>query len=69
MTQTGKTKLVPNVDKNTAKGLGEGGCSPHPDTGDDAPAPFDPHAYRPNVEPPEMKPVGRVDPNDKKQSI
>ena len=54
---------IPDVDRKTAEGKGEGGCSPHPDTGPDKPAPFDPHAYRPNVEPPAMKPVGKKDPN------
>lgn len=65
MTKTNeKEQPVPNVDRRTAKGEGEGGCSPHPETAEDEPAPFDPHAYRPNVEPPAMKPVGRKDPND-----
>lgn len=49
------------VDQKTAEGNGAGGCSPHPDNGKpDKPAPFDPHAYRPNVEPP---PLGADDPN------
>lgn len=36
---------TPDVDKKTAKGLGEGGHSPHPAT-PEQPAPFDPHAYK-----------------------
>lgn len=56
-------KPKPNVDRKTAKGMGEGGHSPHPDTGSDKPAPFDPHAYRPNVDPPPVKPVGKKRPN------
>lgn len=50
----------PDVDKKTAKGKGEGGFAPHPSPDDsDKPAPFDPHSYRPNVEPPPVKPVGK----------
>lgn len=59
----GLAKPKPDVDEKTAKGQGEGGCSPHPETGSGKPAPFDPHAYRPNVEPPKVKPVGKEDPN------
>lgn len=59
--KSGKPK--PDVDAATAKGEGEGGCSPHPKTQSDEPAPFDPHAYRPNVEPPDLKPVGKSNPN------
>jgi hypothetical protein len=64
MTKTDKTgKPTPDVDKKTAKGEGEGGHSPHPTKpGDDKPAPFDPHSYRPNVEPPPVKPVGNKTP-------
>lgn len=53
----------PGVDRKTAKGAGEGGHSSHPNTGNDKPAPFDPHSYRPNVDPPKVKPVGKKDPN------
>lgn len=53
----------PDVDKKTAKGKGEGGWSPHPETEEEKPAPFDPHSYRPNVDPPPVKPVGKKDPN------
>ena len=60
--KSGERQPTPDVDRKTAEGKGEGGCSPHPDTGPDKPAPFDPHAYRPNVEPPAMKPVGGKDP-------
>jgi hypothetical protein len=64
MTETDKTgKPKPDVNKKTAKGKGEGGFAPHPEPENaDEPAPFDPHAYRPNVEPPEMKPVGKKKP-------
>jgi hypothetical protein len=63
----GDKKPKPGVDSKTAKGKGEGGHSPHPDAEPDEPAPFDPHAYRPNVEPPKVKPVGKKDSNaDKK---
>lgn len=62
----GSGKPVADVDDKTAKGEGEGGCSPHPDVGDDKPAPFDPHAYKPNVEPPVLKPVGKTEPNSPK---
>lgn len=64
MTKANKIGLpTPGVDKRTAKGKGEGGHSPHPaNREDDKPAPFDPHAYRPNVEPPPVKPVGKKRP-------
>jgi hypothetical protein len=41
------TKPTPEVDEKTAKGAGEGGHSPHPDT-PEPPAPFDPHSYAPS---------------------
>lgn len=52
-----------DVDDKTAKGKGEGGWSPHPDVSNDEPAPFDPHSYRPNVEPPKLKPTGKKSPD------
>ena len=37
-------KPKPDVDKKTAKGAGEGGFAPHPDT-PGPPEHFDPHSY------------------------
>lgn len=56
--RSGSDHPQPRVDKKTAKGKGEGGWSPHPETEKDKTAPFDPHSYRPNIEPPGVKPVG-----------
>jgi hypothetical protein len=51
-----------DVDKKTATGKGDGGFSPHPEQdGDDKPAPYN-AAYRANVEPPPVKPVGKTKP-------
>lgn len=41
--QTGKPK--PDVDKNTAKGEGEGGFAPHPETPSSPPASLDPQSH------------------------
>ena len=64
MTKTDKHGVpVPDVDKKTAKGKGEDGFAPHPEPDkSDQPAPFDPHSYRPNIEPPPVKPVGKKEP-------
>lgn len=57
MTEINKSsKRFPNVDRETAKGKGEGGFGPHPEPKKvDRPAPFDPHAYKPNIDPPPVK--------------
>jgi hypothetical protein len=39
-------KRLPDVDRKTAKGKGEGGFAPHPET-PGPPENFDPHSYRP----------------------
>lgn len=58
-----KGQPTPDVDEKTAKGKSEGGFAPHPEPDkSDKPAPFDPHSYRPNVEPAPVKPVGKKQP-------
>lgn len=59
--KSGEGQPTPDFDQKTAEGKGEGGCSPHPDTAPNKPAPFDAHGYRPNVQPPAMRPVGKKD--------
>lgn len=60
---TGSRKPTTDVDNKTAKGKGEGGFSPHPDVDKSGKqAPFDPHAYQPNIDPPPVKPVGKKQP-------
>lgn len=58
MTKVDKTGSRYLTSTKNCQGKGEGGFAPHPEVDkSDKPAPFDPHAYRPNIEPPGMKPV------------